>query len=344
MSSSRRKLRRYGSPEAQELHRLFPPIDLHAHPLLWTRAFGYDIGKRHRPPFPKSVFLGHTDLPRLLEAGMGGQFFTVAAVPGWRFGLNRIANGQIDKLEQACEKYPDLVMLASSYEDVMLARSTGRVAALIGIEGAHLLQGKIENLIALAQRRVRYLGLVHFTANHVARPAHGIGCDDSLGLSEFGREVVRECERWGIIVDLAHINRMGFLEVCDMARQPVMVSHTGVLGAHEHWRNIDDDLLRAVAETGGVIGIVFAPAILGGKGLGAIVRHVQHVIDVVGDEHVALGSDFDCTLVPPVGLKHVSMLPNLTDAFLRTGWSRERIGRILCRNVLRVLRDVKPAV
>jgi membrane dipeptidase len=166
--------------------------------------------------------------------------------------------------------------------------------------------------------------------------------NDAAGLTDFGREVVERCVAHGVIVDLAHINKKGFMEVCDIARarkSPVIVSHTGVIGVHAHWRNIDDDQLRAVASTGGVVGVIFVPNFLGGPGPDAVVRHMRHIADVVGEDHVALGSDYDGMVTPPAGLSDISMLPNLTDALIRAGWSIERIGKILRGNVMRVLRD-----
>ena len=153
---------------------------------------------------------------------------------------------------------------------------------------------------------------------------------------------MRECGRTGVIVDLAHINRRGFFDVLELATLPVMVSHTGVLGVHQHWRNIDDEQLRAVARNGGCIGIIFARRYLGGASIESVVDHLLHVIDVAGEDVPALGSDFDGFVVPPDGLEDVAALPNLTVALSRRGVGTRVLEKILGGNVLRVL-DAVPA-
>jgi membrane dipeptidase len=121
-----------------------------------------------------------------------------------------------------------------------------------------------------------------------------------------------------------------------------MVSHTGVLGVHEHWRNIDDEQLRAVARKGGCIGVIFAKRFLGGHDVEAVVDHLMHIIDVAGEDVPALGSDFDGFVVPPHGLEDISMMPNLTAALSARGLSERVLRKILGDNALRVLRDVPP--
>ncbi len=140
-----------------------------------------------------------------------------------------------------------------------------------------------------------------------------------------------------MLVDLAHINRKGFLDACSVAQAPPIVSHTGVLGAFEHWRNIDDAQLRAVADKGGVVGVIFCPRYLGGRGIGDVVRHMVHILDVVGEDAPALGSDWDGFILPTPGLADPRGLPLLTDALLDAGLSERTIGKILRGNVMRVL-------
>jgi membrane dipeptidase len=124
-----------------------------------------------------------------------------------------------------------------------------------------------------------------------------------------------------------------------MSSRPLIVSHTGVSGANQHWRNIDDDQIRAVAKTGGVVGIIFAPRFLGGDGLDDVVRHLRHVVDVGGEDVPALGSDWDGMIIPTPDLCDAAHLPLLTDAMLAAGFSETLIGKILRGNALRVLRD-----
>jgi membrane dipeptidase len=150
---------------------------------------------------------------------------------------------------------------------------------------------------------------------------------------------VRRCEELRVLVDLTHINRKGFLEACALARRAPIVSHTGVLGAFEHWRNIDDDQLRAVADKGGCVGVIFCPRFVGGDGLEPVVKHMKHILDVVGEDVPALGSDWDGFIVPTAPLRDPTGLPLLTGALLAAGIPERVIGKILRDNVLRVLRE-----
>jgi membrane dipeptidase len=222
---------------------------------------------------------------------------------------------------------------------VEACRASGTMSALLGIEGAHALEGDLANVEAFARRGVRYLGILHFSANEAGAPAYGRGSNPSQGLTPWGRELVLRCEASNVIVDLAHINKRGFLDACALATRPPIVSHTGVLGAFEHWRNIDDEQLRAVADKGGCVGVIFCPRFVGGDGLAPVVKHLQHIIDVVGEDATALGSDWDGFIVPTRPLADPRGLPLLTDAMIQAGMSERTIGKVLRGNVMRVLAD-----
>src|SRR5439155_18574850 len=163
---------------------------------------------------------------------------------------------------------------------------------LRGIEAWQALEGKIENLEAFARRGVRYLGLLHLFPSTLGAPTYGVGRDEAKGLTAFGAEVVDGCARLGVLVDLAHTNRKGFFGAAARRPGPLLVSHTGVAGVRAHRRNIDDEQVRAVADSGGVVGIIFVPGFVGGH-LEAVVDHLLHVIRVGGEDAVALGSDWD---------------------------------------------------
>jgi membrane dipeptidase len=328
-----------GSNEARALHEAFPAIDLHADTLMWSRWIGYDLHARHVPPLWRAAIGGHVDLPRMRDGGMGAQFFGLVSVPIAKRmrGLARVVHEQIDALEQQIARQPGAVRLVRTADEVEACRRDGAIGALLGIEGAHSLEGDLEQLTTFARRGVRYLGLLHFSSNEAGFPAYGRGRSDAEGLTPWGRELVRRCEANGVLVDLAHINRRGFLDACAVATRPPIVSHTGVLGAFEHWRNIDDAQLRAVADRGGVVGVIFCPRYVGGDGLEPVVRHVRHILDVVGEDTPALGSDWDGFIVPTRDLKDPCGLPLLTDAMLEAGFSERVIGKILRGNVMRVL-------
>ncbi len=331
----------HGSPEARALHERFPAIDFHADSLMWSRWVGYDLHERHEPPLPWAALGGHVDLPRLREGGIGAQFFGLVSLPiGQRSGLARVIDEQIDALETAIAYAPERLAKVRTALELETARAQGKVGALLGIEGGHALEGSLRTLDHFARRGVRYLGLCHFSSNELCFPAYGRGRDDDAGLTPFGRDVVKRCEDLGVIVDLAHINRKGFLEACAMAKRPPIVSHTGVIGAFQHWRNIDDDQLRAIADKGGVVGVIFCPKFLGGDGLEPVVRHLQHIINVCGEDAPALGSDWDGFIVPTNDLCDAAHLPLLTDALLQAKMPEQTIAKILRTNGLRVLHEI----
>lgn len=330
--------RMYGSDEARALHQRFPAIDFHADSLMWSRWVGYDLLERHEPPLPWAAIGGHVDVPRLVEGGFGAQFFGLVSLPiGQRRGLAAVIDEQIDALEIQIQRNPDKLSRVWSAADIDAARARGAIGALLGIEGAHALEGDLDKLDHFARRGVRYLGMAHFSANEACYPAFGRGKKDSEGLTAFGRDLFHRAESLDVLVDLAHINRKGFLEACEMATKPPIVSHTGVVGAFEHWRNIDDDQLRAVADKGGVVGVIFCPKFLGGDGLEPVVKHLKHIIDVCGEDTPALGSDWDGFIVPTRDLCDAAHLPLLTDALLAADFGEEAIGKLLHRNAMRVL-------
>jgi len=329
--------------EARALHAEVPVLDLHADTAKLMDKLGYDLAERHERPMPKPInYIGHVDLPRLRDGGVAGQFFSFWTSPYPERGCARSVGKQLDTLDAAMAKHPDELVWARTGADVRAAKAAGALAALGGIEGGQALEGRLEEIEVFARRGVRYLGLLHFSANALGRPAKGRGADANEGLTPLGRDAVRECERCGVIVDLAHINRKGFFDALALAQLPPMVSHTGVSGVHPHWRNIDDEQLRAVAQAGGCVGIIFARRFLGSASIDAVVDHLLHIIDVAGDDVPALGSDFDGFVVPPEGLEDVAALPNLTVALSRRGVAPRVLEKILGGNVLRVL-DAHPA-
>jgi membrane dipeptidase len=329
------------SDAARAIHAEHPAIDLHADTLMWSRWIGYDIHKAHEPPLPFAALGGHVDLPRMREGGMGAQFFGLVSLPlaDRPRGMARTVHEQIDALERQVAHKPGALRLVRKATEIEQCRIDGVMGALLGIEGAHALEGSLDNVSVFARRGVRYLGFLHFSSNEAGHPAYGRGRRDADGLTPWGFELVERCEAEGVLVDLAHINKRGFLDACSIAKKPPIVSHTGVLGAYEHWRNIDDEQLRAVADKGGVVGVIFCPRYVGGDGLGPVVEHLKHIIDIVGEDAPALGSDWDGFIVPTQPLKDPRGLPLLTDALLAAGVPTKTVGKILRDNVMRVLEE-----
>jgi membrane dipeptidase len=328
--------------EARAFHEEICVLDLHADTAKLMDKLGYDLAARHERPMPRRAnMLGHVDLPRLRDGGVAGQFFSYWTWPFPRErGCKRSVLAQIDALDRAIDKYGEQITWARTGADVRAAKAAGKVAAFGGIEGGQALEGTAESVEELSRRGVRYLGLLHLWPNALGGTSRKPKRDDPL--TDLGRDAIRECERCGVIVDLAHINRRGFAEAIELSTQPVMVTHTGLAAVHASWRNIDDEQLRAVAKTGGCVGVIFARQFLGGATIDHVVDHILHIVDVAGEDVPALGSDFDGFVVPPEGLEDIAALPNLTVALARRGVAPRVLEKILGGNVLRVL-DAVPA-
>jgi membrane dipeptidase len=323
--------------EARALHDSALVIDLHADTLIPMRAIGYDIAERHAPFLLTGRLFGHCDLPRFAEGGVTGQFFGLVTSPLPEHGCAEACFDQIRLLRQAADDHPDKLRIVWSNDDLDRARRDGALAAWLGMEGAHNLEGDPENVGRFAKAGVRYIGLAHFSKNGVCCPSKGLGADDSAPLTTLGHEVVEAMGEHRVIVDLSHVGRRAWFDVARRARGPLIVSHTGVAGVTPHWRNIDDEQLRAVADSDGVVGIIFARRFVGGDGIEAVLAHMEHVRATVGARHVGLGSDYDGAVVPVRGLEDVAAMPRITDGLLRRGWPEEDIRAALGENVRRVV-------
>ena len=181
---------------------------------------------------------------------------------------------------------------------------------------------------------VRLIGLTHFIDNAVGGSAHGV---ERGGLTDFGRTAVGRAQELGVVIDLAHASEDLIDDVLSLTTAPVLVSHTGVRGTHDNQRNLSDRHIRGVAATGGVVGIGFWPTAVGGSDIGAIIRAIRFVADLVGADHVGLGSDFDGGVTTPFDVSGMALL---TEALLSDGFSEEEIARIMGGNVVRVLERV----
>jgi membrane dipeptidase len=336
---------------ARTLHDTLFVADLHDDALLWSR----DLLRRHD--------YGQSDLPRLQEGRVSLQVFsTVTKTPR---GLNVHRNAadtdnitvlamaqrwpvrtwtslleralyQSDKLHAAAAGSNGQMVvvrtraeLAAAFRDATPVK--GRLAAVLSTEGLHALEGKLENVDRLADAGFRIAGLAHFFDNEVGGSAHGL---EKGGLTPFGRQVVQRLESRGITVDLAHASPKLIDDVLGVARRPVLVSHTGVHGTCRGPRNLSDAHLKAIAATGGVIGIGYFGGAVCGMDAGAIVRALRHVVAVAGVKHVALGSDFNGATRTPFDATGLVLI---TQGLLEAGLSEADIADIMGGNVRRLL-------
>jgi len=345
-------------PAVADLHERLTVVDLHADSLLWGR----DLLRR--------ADRGHVDVPRLVDGGVGVQVFAVATkvprhmniernddrsddmtavalVQGWPPTTWRSLTARAEHLAarldgMARRSSGGLTLIRSAAGlDAFLARRAGDptlIAGLLAIEGAHALDGDLENLERLDRAGFRMVGLAHFFDTAYAGSAHGVA---KGGLTALGRDLVHELERREILVDVAHASAATIHDVLTIATRPVVASHTGVRGVSNNARNLSDDQLRAIAATGGVIGIGFWPTACGGDDVSWIARSIVHAVGVVGADHVALGTDFDGAVPVPIDASGMGLL---TGALLAAGLDQDQIAGVMGGSAIRVLRSGLPSV
>jgi membrane dipeptidase len=338
--------RRLGISEAAvELHYASDVIDLHVDSFIWRRILGYDFRRRHAA-YTRGVMLSQFDLPRAREAGIACATWVITTNP---FGDARDREaklfenlGELTALLESPEASARVVRSAAEYR---AARAAGLHAAFIGVQGGNALGHSLSAIDRLSPGILLRVTLLHLTSSRLGATSSPLGSD--LGLSRYGKDYVRQLNAHKILVDLAHISPSGFWDAVAAHDQalPFVVTHTGVSGVHPHWRNLDDAQLRAVADSGGTVGIMYHSAFLGdptfGGRLSSIVRHVSHVIDTVGEDYVSLGSDWDGSIVTPRDMPTCLELPRLTHALLEAGHSEPRIQKILAGNFLRVVESIR---
>ncbi len=323
-------------------------IDLHVDMEVPVRLYGYDPGRRHAPPSKRpAVWFGHTDFPRLIEAGLTGLAYDIATNP-FRPESNRQA-ATLRNVAGALERiaaHPDHVAHVRTRAEYDAARAAGKLACFLTLQGGNALAADPSVLDGPLGQELHRITLVHLTSSVLGGTNSPLGAD--RGLTDRGREFVERCNAAHVLVDLAHAGRQTFFDALDAhsAALPPIVSHTGVQGVHRHWRNVDDEQIRAIADRGGVVGVMYQssflePVLTFGR-RAAIVDHLEHIISVAGEDVPAIGSDYDGMIVPPGDLPDVTCHPLLIQDMLDRGWSEERIRKLLGENYLRVVAAVRP--
>jgi membrane dipeptidase len=332
------------SRESVDLYLASDVIDLHLDSFIWNRIFRYDLRRRHGNGLFDARFYSQVDFPRVREAALTGATWVITTNP-WRRPERRaqVFLENLRRFQGIFESVPHDFQVVRSVAEYRQAREQARHAAFIGVQGGNALDWNLDALDLIPDNLVLRITLVHLSSSRIGVTSAPFGGRRNEGLSAFGKDYVRRLNEKRIFVDLAHINRQGFFDAVSVhdRSQPLMVTHTGVNGVHRHWRNLDDDQLRAVADTGGTIGVIYNSEFLGEPWWGgraeAVVQHLAHIVDTVGEDHASLGSDWDGAIIPPRDLRTPLDLPRLVDLMLRRGWSAERIQKILGGNFLRVV-------
>ncbi|HJN77319.1 MAG TPA: membrane dipeptidase [Myxococcota bacterium] len=329
------------SEEARAIHEQALIIDLHCDVLLTTTFLAWNWAREHRPNLlPGAALMGHVDLPRLRAGNVGCLALGVVVSPlAGRRGPTKIER-MLDRMHAKLAAHPDDLELATTSATIRASCEAGRIACFAGLEGAHGLVGSLGKLSHYRDRGMRYVGFAHFSENEACKPMVGWGQDPKAGLTDYGRDLVDELNRLQMVIDVAHLNRAGLLELCERTRAPVIASHTACNSVHHSPRGLDDSQLRAIADTGGVIGVIFVTPFIGPGGLAAVVDHLTHIRDVVGVEHCAIGSDWEGWSLYPRDLDGADKLPLLTQALLERGWTAPEILACWGGNFLRVLTEV----
>ncbi len=285
--------------------------------------------------------LGHIDLPRMKEGGVDCQVFAISSVRDrTRPYALRTAMEMIDIFYNECAAHPDAITPVTTHREIVEATAEGKIAAMLSIEGADIIEGKVGLLRVFHRLGVRMVGLVHSLRNELAD-----GVADGRtggGLSELGVEVVEELDRLGMLIDISHLSDAGFWDLIEVAKGPVMASHSNARAVYDHPRNMTDDMIQTMADRGGVMGMNFAPGFVHPTQatVQGVVDHIDYIVSLVGPNHVGLGSDFDGIPYTPEGLEDVTRMPNITAELLKRDYSEEDIKKILGENHLRVMKEV----
>lgn len=332
---------------------------------------------------------GHLDAVRAKEGGLDAQFFSIWVEPelfggGGARAMKR-ADAQIEAVRELTQKHPETWELATTAADVRRISGSGKIAALMGMEGGYAIDEKIENVERYYRMGVRYLSPAWSVSTSWAGSS-GDEAGKTRGLNDFGKQVIREMNRLGIMVDVSHLSDKAFWDIVNTSNRPVIATHSGCRAIADVPRNLTDDMIVALAKTGGVVNVIFYPehiepgysaqkkkvdgdiasmvqqASEAEKGdvahkklardrvrareylkrlppvsVSRIVDHIDHIVKLVGIDHVGIGSDFDGIQAVPADLKSIADLPNLTKELLRRGYSEGDIDKILGGNMLRVM-------
>ncbi len=338
------------STEAVQITRDVEVVDLHLDTFIPHRLWGYDWFARHKSGPVGRHFFGHVDWPRLADGGLTGAIWSITTNP-FRPTGNRwsIFQHNLGRIRGLLEGSGGRMRLVRTHSEYLEARAAGAHAAMLGIQGGNALESAPDGVASIPDRAVVRITLVHLTNASLgasSSPHHYVRGDK--GLFDLGRDFVRQCNAERVFVDLAHIHEKAFWDAVEVhdPSQPLIVTHTGVDGVRPHWRNLTDAQCKAVADTGGVIGVIFSDQFLqrsgGPRDAQMIVEHLEHICDVAGEEAAALGSDYDGAISPPSDVPGADTYPVLVQHMLKRGWSSERIERVLGGNYLASFARLRP--
>jgi len=332
--------------DVSSIHKEMMVCDTHCDTVEKVLSKGIDLGNR--------LDHGHLDIPRLREGGVDAQVFACCVIrrPEKSAGdYVKQALTMIDALYTQFEKHPDAMELALTAGDIKKAKQDGKIAAILAIEGGHAIEDDLVLLRSFYRLGVRLMTLVWNSTDWADasfdRPNHN-------GLTDFGRDVVKEMNRLGMMIDVSHAADGTVWDTLEVSTDPIIASHSCAQAICDHKRNVNDELIKAMSDAGGVICINFYSTFLDQNfkdnsakkpkpeppPLSIVIDHIDYIVNMGGIDCVGLGSDFDGMNPPPVGLEDVSKMPKITEALLERGYSVEDTAKIMGGNFLRVFGQV----
>ena len=383
-SSNARSTSERAAADPLSIHRRAIIVDMHADTVQRVIDENVDLNQR--------LSDGHLDAARAKEGGLDAQFFSIWVEPqlfgGGGASAMKRADIQIEAIHDLAIKHPETWEMATTADDVRRASADGKIAALMGLEGGYAIDEKIENVQRYYNLGVRYMSPAWSVSTSWAGSS-GDAVGETRGLNDFGKQVVREMNRLGMIVDVSHVSDKTFWDIVNTSTKPVVATHSGCRAIANVPRNLTDDMIKALAKTGGVVNVIFYPEHiepgwsekkkkvdndiaslverasaeeqgtvaqkklardrvrsreylqrLPPVSVARIVDHIDHIVKLVGIDHVGIGSDFDGVQAVPADLKSVADLPNLTRELLKRGYSESDVDKILGGNMLRVMEEV----
>jgi membrane dipeptidase len=345
-------------------------VDLHVETFVWTRIIGYDLARPHGPGPLGARYLGQADLPRLQAAGLSAVVLSIATNPVRRRGTRTaVLLANLDRLRAAASVRTgpststsesasgststsgpprSSAAVIGDLAGYRRARAQGRLAVFLAVQGGNAFDSA-EDVQVVPDGALLRVTLMHLTDSALGATSSPLGRSRGRGgLTAAGRAMVEVLNERRILVDLAHASRPTFFDALDAhdPSLPPVVTHTGVSGVHRTGRNLEDDQIRAIADRGGLVGIMYHRGFLGRParrvGAEAVVHHLEHAIAVGGEDVAALGSDWDGMIVTPRDMPTALELPVLVDRMLARGWTEPRIRRVLGGNALRVVAAIRP--
>ncbi len=336
--------------KAAEIHEKILTVDTHADtPFLMGFFQDYDLGQYHDPSDNDTVI--QVDFPRMKKGGLDAIFFVAFVLQGDRSPADNLvaknkAMSKISLVHEAVDANPDLAELALTPEDAGRIEKTGKRAVYIGMENGYPIGDDLTLIEGFYGLGVRYIGLSHTSNNDICDSSTDPEGPEHNGLSSFGEQVVAEMNRLGIMVDISHASDETVRDVLEISTAPIIASHSLAREVYDHPRNLPDDLMVEIAESGGVIQATFYYEFVKelepdqSATVSDFVDHIDHVVGVAGIDHVGIGSDFDGGAMLS-DCSEVSELGNITLELVRRGYTETDIEKIWGGNLMRVFYEVE---